>query len=401
MSAIVPAKAHAELGASSASRWMACPGSVRLSAGLPDVTTAFAQEGTAAHALAELALHRGVPCETFIGTVLEDVEVTEDMAAFTQVYVDECRRLQAATGTAWIEQRFTLASLAPPAPMFGTADFVAYDAATRTLYVRDLKYGQGVVVEAAGNKQLRYYALGALLSDAAKGKAIDAIDIGIVQPRAAHPDGPVRHEVLSLDELLLFADDLLAAARATLAFDAPLVPGPHCRFCKASGACPAQHAAAQDIAQVEFGVVEAQPPAPELLPPAVFAEVLAKLPVLEDWINAVRVHATRTLEAGGEVPGYKLVQKRAVRKWRDEAEAAQRLEALGESPDDLYDRKLKSPAQVEKLVGKKHLPADLVIQQSSGTVLAPSHDPRAAVTRGEEFAAIPAATTRQDRESDA
>jgi len=398
---LVPEKLHAALGASSASRWMACPGSVRLTADLPDTTSVHAEEGTAAHALAEVCLTKRRPAADYVGMEIEGWTVTDEMAEFVQGYVDECERLRAFCDPVFVEARFTLASLHPPAPMFGTADFVAYDPATRTLYVRDLKYGQGVVVEAVGNPQLRYYALGALLSDGVRGLAIDAIDLGIVQPRAAHALGPVRTEVLPLDELLLFTQDLLAAARATTAPDAPLVAGKHCRWCKANGRCPEQHRAAQALAQVEFTAVAPEPPKPELMTPAMLGDVLTKLPILEDWIKAVKAHAQGLLERGQDVPGMKLVAKRATRKWRDPEEAAQHLLALGESPDDLFVRELKSVAQVEKLVGKKHLPTQLVVQQSSGVVMVPSHDPRPALAMGDEFAAIPAATTRQDPEIDA
>jgi hypothetical protein len=90
-------------------------------------------------------------------------------------------------GGEWVEKRFNLAAFNPPAPMFGTADFVAYDAATKTLHVVDLKYGQGVVVEvdrqpAAPLLRARCRAL-----DAEPGTEIESVHITIVQPRAGTP----------------------------------------------------------------------------------------------------------------------------------------------------------------------------------------------------------------------
>ncbi len=42
---------HAVLSASSATRWMLCPPSVRLTEHIEDQTSSFAQEGTDAHEL--------------------------------------------------------------------------------------------------------------------------------------------------------------------------------------------------------------------------------------------------------------------------------------------------------------------------------------------------------------
>jgi hypothetical protein len=138
---VVAEKSHSELGASVAARWMACPGSVQLSRGRPNESSAFAQEGTAAHALGELCLRRGADPATFVGTTLDGVEVDADMAEHVRVYVDYCRRIP--QGYAWIEKQFNLGALNPPGPMFGTADFVARDVPSRTLDVVDLKYGKG------------------------------------------------------------------------------------------------------------------------------------------------------------------------------------------------------------------------------------------------------------------
>ena len=106
---------------------MACPGSIRLSRALPvPPTTEYAQEGTRAHALAELCLTRHVDPDFFIGMEIEGGIVTEDMAEFVAVFVGHCRALQNRPNTRWwVERKFNLGSLNPPGPMFGTADFVA------------------------------------------------------------------------------------------------------------------------------------------------------------------------------------------------------------------------------------------------------------------------------------
>lgn len=391
MSEHVAEKLHATLGASTASRWMACPGSVHLSETIPHAPSSIhAQEGTAAHALAELCLRKTQDAGIYVGTTLEGVEVTDDMAEFVQVFVDYCRAIQDYDSKIFIEHQFNLAHLNPPGPMFGTADFVAYNPRTLELEVVDLKYGVGVVVDVNENKQLRYYALGAALG---MKDAVEVVKMTIVQPRATHRDGAIRSETISYADLIGFTNELMDAARATTAPDAPLVPGSHCRWCRASGVCPAQRDRAQLVAQVEFGALPADvPPPPALVPTEILAEWVGKFHILDDWMTAVRATLQGKLERGEDVPGYKLVAKRANRSWVDEAHTSQWLEARGEAATDIYTIKLKSPAMIEKLVGKKALPVEQTQKVSSGVTMVPSSDAREAVayTRGEEFGVLTA-----------
>jgi len=41
--------AHAKLAPSAAHRWLNCPGSIRLTADIPETTSKYAEEGIAAH----------------------------------------------------------------------------------------------------------------------------------------------------------------------------------------------------------------------------------------------------------------------------------------------------------------------------------------------------------------
>jgi hypothetical protein len=75
---------------------MACPGSVRLSAGIPGRSSRYADEGTAAHQLAERCLTNGIMAAAdCIGEVERvrgtDWPVTEEMAEAVQVSLDTVR----------------------------------------------------------------------------------------------------------------------------------------------------------------------------------------------------------------------------------------------------------------------------------------------------------------------
>jgi hypothetical protein len=155
------ADVHAELGASSASRWMHCPGSVRLSRpyGGESRASSYAAEGTVAHALAEAALS-GVSGPA-IGAALEadgrSVVVTHEMEDAVQVYLDVVMPLRKQADWHAFEQGVVIRSAPPQAECFGTADFAAL--VGHTLHIVDLKYGKGVIVEVEENAQELYYAL--------------------------------------------------------------------------------------------------------------------------------------------------------------------------------------------------------------------------------------------------
>lgn len=395
---------HARLGPSGAKRWMTCPGSIALSEGIVPVTSPYAEEGNRAHELGERCLRSGADPDSFVGEIVGgDTVVDESMAANVALYVNHCREFMTAGWEWWIEEMVTLAALNPPEEMFGTSDFFAYNAERQRLKVVDMKFGQGVVVEVVDNVQTMTYALGAAL--ALGQRPITDVEMTIVQPRAPHADGPIRTQVISYLDLIEFAGQLMAAARATQQPDAPLVAGEHCRFCPASGACPAQQQHALEVAQIDFAIEEAKPVAPATVPLAQIAEWLPKLDVIEDWISACRARVKAALLAGEEVPGWKLVPTRATRKWANADAAAAALEAAHVS--EIFEpRELKSVAQIEKLVGKKafkSLPIhDQIVKASTGVKIAPEADPTPGVnvTAGSEFLVLPAGDPSQKQSED-
>jgi hypothetical protein len=378
VSAAHETRAHAVLGASSAHRWMACPGSVRLSKDAPRRSSRYADEGTAAHQLAERCLAGGTDAASHIGEV-ELVngaawDVTEEMAEAVQVFLDQVRGAMQAGDTLLQEQRFDLSALYPG--MFGTNDACVLSPSRQRLYVLDYKHGKGHAVEAVGNPQLRYYGLGALMTLRAAG--IRELVLTIVQPRAPHRDGPVRSETINVMDLLEWTADLKKAAIATEDVFAPLAAGEWCTFCPAAGTCPALRDKALEAAMADFGGATITVPAdPAVLSAAELARLLDSADLIDKWLAAVRAHALHMAESGQAVPGYKLVDKRATRKWRDEAVALETLRCIM-AEDEVFDRKLRSPAAIEKLLPKEKRAAlgDLVEKVSSGVNLVKDDDAR-------------------------
>ena len=344
---------HSKIGASSYYRWSKCPGSVRLSEGIESKSSAYADEGTLAHKLAADWLITG-----------KAPEMDEEMKEALQIYIDFVADERVWSDKILIEHKFHLKEVHPN--LFGTADVVIYKPEEKILLVGDLKYGQGILVD-ADNDQLRYYAAGCLLST---GLPCLKIVLAIIQPRAMHQDGPIRMHTFDAGDILEFVTTLRANALATEAPDAPLVSGGHCRFCTAIGICPNIRDNALSVAQTEFSPVLSYNP-------IALAETLSKLDMLEAYAKGVRAFAYAEAEAGRPPPGFKLVEKRAIRKWGNQEEAEEYLSKHLDS-DDLFDREFKSPAQIEKLLPKhKHNLLDgLVVKMSSGSTLVPDNDKR-------------------------
>lgn len=351
---------HSSIGASSMHRWSACPGSVKLCKGIPSVSSKYAEEGTRAHEVAADLLN-GIP---------QGCSVDPEMLEAVMVYVNEVKRCFALgkNCTLLIEHKFDLSTVHPG--LFGTADAVIFNPSRSVLQVFDYKHGAGIPVGVEENQQLMYYGLGALLST----KFICShVELIIVQPRCEHADGPIRRWLFEAYKLIDFAAELKEAALRTEEPNAPLNPGDHCRFCPAAPQCPAIHQKALSVAKAQFSVTGYDP--------RVLSNTLNWLPTLEAFIKNVREFAYAEAEHGRCPPGYKLVEKRATRKWRDEQLAVKAIEKSIHHTiqrDCFTEPELKSVAQVEKILGKKDfsLLEDQVIKESSGLTLTTEDDKR-------------------------
>lgn len=411
-------RAHSSLSASSTERWWPCPRSVLLSEGFPNTSSEFAEQGTAAHELGNICLEENKDASEYLGRTIHGYEMDEEFAEAVQHYLDECRKYTGEGWEWWVERKFSLESLEPPVPMFGTSDFTAFHAGTGHLVVVDYKHGIGVVKEAEGNPQLRYYGLGCWLSFP-EGTPISQVTMVIVQPRAPHFDGP---KVAHMDpaDLGEWAIELLERAELTQREDAPMKAGDHCKFCLAAP-CVEQARVALEAAQSDFeewtddakNGDASLPVHPDLISPDRIGIVLDSLDVLESFVKAVKAKAKTLLEHGVAVPGYSLENLRAMTRW-DKPEDAD-IEAFAAkvelgcdlAPGLLIEMtpKLRSPAQAReelaeqlRLLGEcktkkessaraKSILSPYTTHRSSGTKVVPlakSSDP--AAIRGDEFA---------------
>lgn len=380
-------KTHSILGASSSYRWLACPGSIRMCRNIPPTSSTYADEGTAAHTLAEYCLRQRCDAADRIGIVIVNKNksfftVTQEMAEAVQVYLDLVRDELEAAGPGAIfkyEQKFDLDFLYPG--LWGTNDSMI-GRPFGTLKVFDYKHGAGVAVEADLNPQMMYYGLGAIHSKETAA-AYEDVELVIVQPRAHHADGPIRRCRMTTNALTEWGNDvLLQGALATTKPDAPLSAGEHCQFCPALAVCPKQKEQAMAVAKTVFADKPTAPPLPEALTISELKRILDASDLVEVWLNACRAYVRNLLETGATKPedvGYKLVAGRATRSWADEKKAEEWLTAMLD--DEAYIHKLVSPAQAEKVLkgaeAKKAIKA--LTQETRGTSMVPLSDKRDAI----------------------
>lgn len=385
-------KAHAEFSASGSDRWLNCPGSLRLSKQAPPVPDSpYAEEGTQAHACVEFFLRNRADFDAALKAARErysDEMIEHAVDALN--YIEQ--RLVDMPGAELLIEKKVDSSPFTMTGQFGTLDVALVEFLGR-LVVMDYKYGAGHAVDLVdgkgrANSQLVYYGL-ALSHE--YGHLFESIELVVIQPRAFHEAGPIRSHTMTMDELHAWHQVFRDGVMETSDPKAPLRDGPWCRWCPAKPICPKLKDEALVDARVsmsEMGsvVVTAVPPA-RLSQLPNLETVLNGVERLEVWCKAVKAHAYHVLEQGGTIPGYKLVDRRASRKWRDKRAVEFDLKDV----KGAYSApELLSPAQAEKALRKagwgakdvREFMAEATLKESSGRQLVRDDDQRSAVVGG-------------------
>lgn len=397
----MPPVKHSFFGASSSERWIACPASVSLCAKVPKPeSSSFANEGTAAHELAEKSLiTRRMPINFYGETISvhgTDYVVDTEMMEAVTLYVNEVLKVASKKHNPSIrdpyhvETKFNLKWFSGRSDMYGTCDACVPDTANRTIHVFDLKYGAGKPVYAENNSQLMYYALGILgkFGEFEDGRCLnfDNAVLHIVQPRCE--ESGVSEWEISISDLLDWGRNvLLKAVNLALSDDPPFNPSPStCRWCAGKPACRAHVDSMSVTTDVKlYEPREIQLPPVESLSNGQIARILEVLPMVKSYMTSVGEYALARALEGDVIPGYKLVRgRKGNRKWGDEKAAAGAFEEI--LGNDMYENKLKSPAQIEKLL-KQTLGSEMdkkvldpyVVREEGSLVLAPVSDKREAV----------------------
>ena len=357
---------HAILSASGAHRWLNCTPSARLELEFDDNSGEAAAEGTAAHALSEHKLRKALKMRSKKPVSPYD---SDEMDNYTDGYVEyvleviEQAKQTCSDPLILIEQRLDFSKYVPDG--FGTGDCVII--ADGTLHIIDFKYGQGVLVSAEDNPQMKLYALGALdLFDGIYD--IEMVSMTIYQPRREN----VSTSIVSKESLYQWAEEVLKP-KAELAFagDGNYCPGEWCQFCRAAVKCRARAEAKMKLATFEFAL-------PPLLSDEEIAEILSSIGDLTRWTNEIIAYATdEAVNHGKKWPGFKVVEGRSNRKYKDEEAVAEAAKNAGYR--DIYKQSLITITEMEKLMGKSkfnEILGELVMKPPGKPTLVPVSDKR-------------------------
>ena len=362
---------HAPYSPSGMERIVECPLSVTLGKQAPpEPESVYAKEGTVAHGHGEDALLSGVT-----PVLVEDPEMQQGV----EIYFNYCDPLIESADRYGIETK-----VVADEELFGTVDNWVYHKIraefgpepVRVLELIDFKYGFNPV-DPEENMQLMTYAACLFLDDEIpiSEEDVDVIRLTIIQPRGAGRSswdttpGRVGKHLETID----------GAINASKQDNPPGAMGSWCKWCPAKLICPILTAAeegltswdSRDLSDEELG------------------KLLLTAQVLEGKAKAIFAYAHARMEDGQVIAGWKLVAKRATRKWIDQAKVLAWAKRNGKlkimTPPDLL-----SPAQAGKVLGEDFKQLEKMIESvSSGTNLKESNDPaEEVVSLGTTLAAL-------------
>lgn len=379
-----------DLNPSSAERWTTCTASPQFIMDnhdkIPPSDTVWSQEGTTAHEVAAATLQNRAPNLSQCPTPID-----ADMRLHGWNYAEYVTDLAEDGHKLLFEQKLPLWYM-PKRNAIVDAAVINPD----SLHIVDYKYGAGVVVDTEQNLQLVIYAYNIAATLDKLPDEDFPVTLHIYQPRGrAAEDKPVHKWETTWGEIAKLGK--MIAETASDIIDGNLYPewqprfAPSekaCQWCPAKGFCQARvNALTEGIeplvkfedAPVFSGGIAL--PSPTTIEHKQIIAVLRHGDQIKKWLEDVQDYALSYMKAGGTLPGFKLVLSRGGnRYWADPVKAAKAmLKDTLLREDEVYERKVISPPQAEKLLGKGKFPKELfnlVAKPPGQPVIAPEDDKR-------------------------
>ncbi len=358
---------HATYGGSNSDIWRNCHGAPGLWAQVPKRPAgAAAIRGSALHAAMERLIgEEGLTSKQFLGVTILGYTVeqpdVEALDTALEAYDEICA--QYSEEAVILSERFVTfleGTGTPELPESGGSMDVGIADGRRGAIV-DFKFGEGEV-EATGSQNL-FYSCAARRSLPVFAR-VEEWDCYIIQPALDPAIDKVTYPASVLDRA---EQQFYTAIKLSKAPNPHFTEGEWCKWCPAKLVCPPK---VQRLATLT---------APNhVLDLDELGEQLRKLKSWDKWREEAEERIQHELEHGVPIAGWKLVAKRAIRQWVDEAAAILKFRTLKVAEDKYMIRKLISPAQAEKILPKVEV-AKLATPVSSGNTIAPADDKRPAV----------------------
>ena len=373
---------HALLSPSSAHRWLHCTASPLLERDVEDTGSAFAEEGTLAHAYCAKKLKDFLsqPHDEEDGEIEQLCEQyhTGEMDEYTDVYKAivlekfNVAREKTKDARLLVEVRLDFRKYIPDS--FGTSDAVII--ADGVMEVIDFKYGKGVEVSAMENPQMMIYALGAWEMFNFE-YDIREVRMTIIQPRISN----ISEFTMTATALLAWAEGELKTKAKEAYKGGEQLAGDWCRFCKVKARCG-------KLADTCMKVVGDNPETALLSDQTIARQILPMLPVVKQWLASMDEYTLKKALDGTHFDGYKLVEGRSVRKITNQEAVMDALDEAGFAGEAyLKPTELRSLTDLEKVIGKKRfndLCSQYIIKPQGKPTLVPESDKRPVFNASEE-----------------
>lgn len=307
---------HAFLAPSGSHIWGpgGCPYYPTMAAAYPSGESEHTREGNAAHEM----LASELAGEEVMSTASSEMMEAVVMAA------REVEKLRALSGSPGHVETGVKMPQVHPRQCWGTADWFDVNGPGNTVYVLDFKYGHRYV-DPYENPQLVLYGLGALNHfGIVPDGAWDFVFV-VVQPRAFHPDGPVKTWKCDGKRFMQLVAELRQAATDATRAEPVMRTGEHCNDCEGNIHCPAFQqvsGAALDVSRL--GVPHEMGPAAVGTMRTYVASAIKRLQGMATGLDAEIERATRS---GTTIPGWELKPGDTRRVWTVPVEE---VKALGE-----------------------------------------------------------------------
>jgi hypothetical protein len=376
---------HTNISPSQAERFFNCPGSVQAQGkiDLIEPSSPAALEGTAIHELAAKCMKQDIDPYDMIGETIEvkdnfgetiEFTVNDDFAFTVRMYRNTILGILGQHGLTQKALNIEAKCKIPEIDKYAKGTVDCSFIAGSTLYVFDLKGGRGVIVSPEENKQCMYYALRPFF-DARM--FIDRVVIGIIQPRAKEGEYIKMWETTP-ERLDAFAKELKDSIAKTRVKNPEFKAGDHCRWCKAEGNCPVVMDMMVAQVQAIAPTIESAFPKVTELTPEQIGNALPALEALKGILDTLQGYALSLASKGIDIPNYALTKGRKLRRYKDEQSV---IDAFGEEMgEQLYETKLRTPAQLEKIVGKERL-EDYVFTPEGDLKLVPTKEAKEFISR--------------------